>query len=638
MKKLICFLYFLWISALPILANPPLPSPTHGFSLFGKLKYPPDFTHFDYAYPNAPKGGILRLGILGTFDSLNPYIVKGIAPSLISYTAATLLEECYDRAGEAYGYAAEGVEVAPNYSWVIFRLNPKAVFSNGDPITADDIIWVFEVLRTKGTPLYRTYYKNVIQVKKMDQHTIQFIFDTTSNRELPLILGQLPILSKKYYETHKFEETSLTPPPSSGPYQIESLSAGRSIVLKRVENWWGTSLPTQKGRHNFNRIKVDYYLENNTLFQAFIADQYDLHHENISQNWANGYAFPACRKGYVKREELPNSLSGGTSGLFFNARRTPFSDLRVRKALTLMFDFPWINKHLFHSFYQRNLSYYPNSDFAAKGPPSLAEKAILNPFEKDLSAEILTQAFTLPTPQNEEDLRSLQTQALSLLKEAGFEIKDAIMVDSKTNKPFIIEVLTADRAFERVFLNFALSLKRLGIQLKLRTLDAAAYQLRIDTLDYDAIFAGIPQSSSLGNEQRDYFGSERANTPGTKNYAGIKNPIVDQLIEKLINYTSYKSLVTRAQALDRVLLWNYYMIPGWHNNVIWIAYWDRFSRPLILPKYRGLDITTWWFDPSKADKLFHHTQEKNPEIKDKPSLWQKFLSWFSSKFTSNTKK
>lgn len=605
------------------------PQETHGFSTFGKLKYPPNFTHFDYANPDAPKGGTLRLGTLGTFDSLNPYIVKGVAPTLILLTAATLLEEAKDRAGESYGYAAESVEVAPDRSWVIFRLNPKAVFSNGDPVTADDVLWVFEALRTQGLPMYRTYYKNISKAEKLDDHAIKFTFNTTSNHELPQILGQLPILSKKYYTTHAFAETSLKPAPSSGPYEVESVSSGHSIVLKRIKNWWGASLPCQKGHNNFDKIRVDYYLESNALFEAFKAGQYDLRQEISAQNWATAYTFPAYQQGHVKREELKHSLSSGTSGLFFNTRRPLFSDIRVRKALTLLFDFPWINKHFFYGLYVRSTSYFPNSDFEAKGFPSSEERAILQPFQEQLSPEVFTQPFTLPAPQTEDDHRKLQTEAQNLLKEAGYELKDTVMINTKTGKPFIFDVLIFDKALEKIILNFALSLKRLGIQLRTRTLDAAAYQLRVDKLDFDMVYTGMLQSQSLGNEQRDYFGSERANTPGTRNVSGIQNSVIDQLIEQLIHSTGYKSLVNHARALDRALLWGYYMIPAWHNNVTWVAYWDRFSRPKILPKYRDLDIITWWFDKEKEARLSNASQEKTTTNQAGQFFWSKIKAWFS---------
>lgn len=629
MKNLLCALCLLWMGIQTTLAEMPVApsSPTHGFSVFGKLKYPPDFTHFDYANPDAPKGGTLRLGYLGTFDSLNFYIVKGISPGFILLTAATLLEDAYDRAGEAYAYAAQSIELAPDRSWVIFRLNPKAKFSNGDPVTADDVIWVFETLRAKGLPMYRTYYKNISKVEKLDGHTIKFSFNTTANHELPLILGQLPILSKKYYETHPFEETTLKPGPSSGPYQVDRVASGHSFIIKRVDNWWGASLPSQKGRHNFDNIRVDYYLENNALFEGFKAGQYDLRQETIAKNWATAYTFPAFQEGRVKREELKHSLSSGTVGLIFNTRRPLFSDIRVRKALTLLFDFPWINKHLFYGLYQRNTSYYPNSDFEAKGLPSEGEKAILYPFQDQLPSEVLTQSFTLPAPQTENDHRALQEEAQNLLKEAGYEVKDAVMVNIKTGKPLSFEILIFDKTLEKIMLNFALSLKRLGIQVQVRNLDTAAYQLRVDNLDFDMIHSGISQSPSLGNEQRDFFGSERADIPGTRNFFGIKNPIVDQLIEQLIDSTSYSSLVNHAKALDRVLLWNSYMIPAWHSDAVRVAYWDRFSRPKIIPKYHGLDITSWWFDKEKDTRLTHKPEEKSPITREKRSLWSKIHAW-----------
>lgn len=633
MKFLFGLLSFLWLglgsTSAEILDH--TSSPTHGFSTYGKLKYPDTYTHFDYANPYAPKGGKLRLGTLGTFDSLNPYIVKGVAPGLIYYTTATLLEGAEDRSGESYAYAAESVELAPDRTWVIFRLNPNAKFNNGEPVTADDVIWVFETLKTKAVPMFRTYYKNISQAEKLDDRTIKFHFNNAADRELPLILGQIPILSKKFYETHKFEETSLTPPPSSGPYEIEKVKPGHAFVLKRVKNWWGASIPSQKGRHNFDKIKADYYLESNALFEGFKSGQYDLHQESIAKNWATAYTFPAFLEGHVKREELKHALSAGTVGLNFNTRRYPFSDIRVRKALTLLLNFPWINKHIFYGLYKRNESYFPNSDFEAKGPPTEEEIAILQPFQETLPKEVLTQSFVLPAPQTEADHRKLQEEALNLLKEAGYVLKDTVMVNAKTGKPLSFEVLIYDKSLEKIFLNYSLSVKRLGIQLRLRTLDTAAYQLRVDNLNYDMIYSGIPQSNSLGNEQRDYFGSERADMRGTRNFSGIKNPVADQLIEHLIVAPKYKSMMNHAKALDRVLLWNYYMIPAWNHNAVWVAYWDRFSRPSIIPKYRALDISTWWFDKKKSTKISNDlegkTDQKFPSTSWSKRLWGKFHSW-----------
>jgi microcin C transport system substrate-binding protein len=477
--------------------------------------------------------------------------------------------------------------------------------------------------------MYRTYYKNISKVEKLDEHTIKFSFNTTTNRELPGILGQLPILSKKYYETHPFEETSLKVGPSSGPYEVDTVSSGRSFVIKRVKNWWGELRPSQKGRHNFDKIRTDYYLENNALFEGFKSGQYDLRQETIAKNWVTAYDFPAFKQGRIKREELPHSLSDGTVGLIFNTRRPLFSDIRVRKALTLLFDFPWINKHLFYGLYKRNLSYYPNSDFEAKGPPAEDEKAILQPFQDQLPPEVLTQGFTLPTPQTETDHRALQEQAQNLLKEAGYEVKNAAMVHVKTGKPLTFEILTYDKALEKIILNFALRLKRVGISVTVRNLDAAAYQLRVDNLDFDMIHGGIRQSPSLGNEQRDFFGSERADIPGTHNFFGIKNTVVDQLIEQLIGARSYKSLINHAKALDRILLWNYYMIPSWHSGVTRVAWWDHLSRPKITPKYRGLDITTWWFNRKKDARVNLEPEAKKPTSQENWSLWNKIRGWFS---------
>jgi microcin C transport system substrate-binding protein len=362
------------------------------------------------------------------------------------------------------------------------------------------------------------------------------------------------------------------------------------------------------------------------LFEGFKSGHYDLRQEATAQNWAQGYEFAAVKQGRVRREELKSFLSKGTYGLFFNTRRPLFTDVRVRKALTLLLDFPWLNKHLFHSLYERNTSYYPGSDFAANGLPTPEEKAILEPFRDQLAPEIFNTDFTLPAPQTEEDRRVLQAQAQELLKEAGYEIREGAMVNVKTGHPLTFEIFIYDKPFEKIALSFAESLKRIGIYLKVRNLDTTTYQMRMTDLDFDIILSIIPQSASLGNEQRDYFGSERANIPGTRNFAGVKSPVVDRLIEQLIDSRSYRSLVAHAKALDRVLLGGYYMIPAWHSPVTWVAYWDRFSRPEIIPKYDALEISTWWFDAEKDAKLSQAMSEKVTWWR---SFWDWVLGWFS---------
>lgn len=577
---------------------------SHGFSTFGDLKYPSTFTHFDYVNPNAPKGGEIKAAGLGTFDNLNPFIIKGTSAQGISKCYATLLESSFDEPATHYGYVAEAVSVAPDFSWVIFKLNPKACFNNGKGITADDVIFSFNILREKGQPLFRTYYKAITTVEKLSDFEVKFHCPGNKSREIPAILGQLSILSKVYYETHSFEETTLTPPPSSGPYEIESLDAGRSITYKRVKNWWGENIPSQKGRHNFDIIKVDYYRDSNAMFEAFKNGQVDIRHEGSSKLWSTAYTFPAVEQGFVKKNLVKHSLCiPGSQGLYFNTRREIFENRKVRRALTEMFNFNWANKNLFYNMYQRIQSYFPNTPFAATGIPEGDEKALLEAYKDQIPAEVFEAPFTLPEHNDEKDIRESSNKALSLLKEAGFEIKNQKLINVKTGKPFAFEALIYDQSLEKVFLHFQGYLKLIGIEMKIRLVDVSTYQERTDQYDYDMIMATNPQSPTPGNEQRDMWGSAAANMKGSANKAGIHEKAIDEIIEKLIDSKDYTTLIITTKALDRLLLWGYYMVPAWTTNSVPIAFWDRFNYPGITPPYNPFTFDAWWIDTDKEKRL-----------------------------------
>lgn len=605
---------------------------SHGISIFSTLKYPADFTHFSYTNPDAPKGGKIVLGSPGSFNSLNPFIVKGTPPSGIFITHAYLLQQAKDAPGESYAYVAESLEIAHDRSSVTFYLNSKAKFSDGMPITADDVIWSFEILRDKGLPLFRTYYKNVKKVEKIDTYTVKFHLSTTTNKELPSIIGELPILPKKFYETHDFNSTDMTPPPTSGPYVIDKIDPEKSITFTRNPNWWGQSLPSQKGQNNFDIIQYDYYLDNTAQFEAFKVGKIDVRVEGSAKNWKTAYDFAAVKEGRVVQIEIPSKLTAPTYGFFFNTRRPIFQDPLVRQALTLCFNFSWVNKNLFYDIYTRNQSYYANSNFAAKGRPSDEEAAILKKlvdqeaYKKDIPVKALTDEFTLPLAKSEADFRATLVQATDLLKQAGWVLDKGILKNSITGQPFTFEIIIADRSLEKIALHFKECLERVGVKLKIRAIDAATYQYRIEHLDYDMILSIFGQSSSLGNEQRDFFGSERADAPGTFNYAGIKNKAVDVLIEQLISSETYEELCLNARVLDRVLLWNYYMIPAWHKGSVQAAYWDKYGIPTTTADYNPFDITTWWYDAEKAAKL------KPTNNKDSDSFltrsWKKIKSFF----------
>lgn len=640
------FLVF-FITAISSICLSGTPTPTafsHGFSTFGDLKYPSTFTHFEYVNPNATKGGELKSSGLGTFDNLNPFIIKGTPAAGISRCFATLLESSFDEPASHYSYVAESISVAPDLSWVIFKLNPKAHFNNGQKITADDVIFSFNALREKGQPLFRTYYKAVTKVEKLSEHEVKFHCPGNKSREIPSILGQVPVLSKAYYETHPFEETTLTPSPCSGPYEISSIDAGRSITYKRVKNWWGENIPSQKGRHNFDIIKMDYYRDNNAMFEAFKNGQIDIRHEGSAKLWSTGYNFPAVDQGFVKKEHVKHSLCiPGSYGLVFNTRREIFKDRKVRQALTEMFDFNWANKNLFYNMYQRIQSYFPNTPFAATGIPENEEKSLLEPYKSQVPAEVFTTPFTLPEHKNEQAIRKSADKALSLLKEAGWEIKNQKLLNSKTGKPFVFEALIYDQNTEKVFLHFQGYLKLIGIEIKVRLVDVSTYQERTDQFDFDMILAISPQSPTPGNEQRDMWSSVAANAKGSRNIAGIQEKAIDEIIEKLIDAKDYKTLITATKALDRLLLWGYYMIPAWTSGSIPIVFWDRFSRPAVTPAFNPFTFDTWWIDNEKEKRLPSHLQrhkaeEKSPiaqptELKPVCQGWLcKLWSWIKGLF------
>jgi len=575
---------------------------SYGLSMYGDLKYGPDFTHFDYATPNAPKGGDVKLAAIGTFDSLNPFILKGVAATGIGDTFDTLMEGSSDEPFSEYGLIAESVEVPADRSWVAFTLRPEARFHDGSPITADDVIWTFDALKSKGHPFYRSYYSRVTKAEKLGPRKVRFSFSPGDNRELPLIVGQLPVLSKAYWSTHDFEKTTLEPPLGSGPYRVASVEPGRSIVYQRVKDYWGAKLAVRAGRDNFDTIRYDYYRDTTVALEAFKAGQYDFREENVAKNWATGYDTPAVAAGLIKKEEIPNEVPTGMQAYVYNTRRAVFRDRRVREALGYAFDFEWTNKYLFYGAYTRTKSYFSNSDLASRGLPSPAELQILDPFRGQEPESVFTKEYAPPKTDGSGEVRSNLIPALKLLEEAGWTIKDMRLVDKRSGEPMQFEILLADPSFERVTLPFAKNLERLGVIARVRTVDTAQYQNRLDNFDFDMMVANWPESLSPGNEQIDYWTSQRADVPGSRNLAGIKDPVVDKLVDLVIAAPGRQSLVDRTRALDRVLLWGQYVIPQWHIMAFRVAYWDKFDRPAIAPKY-VLGFDTWWVDAAKEAAL-----------------------------------
>jgi len=575
----------------------------HGYSLYGDLKYSKGFTRFEYVNPRAPKSGTVRLASIGTFDNLNPFILKGVTPSGIGLLFDTLTEQSSDEPFSEYGLLAEKIEMPKDRSWVSFTLNSKARWHDGTPVTADDVIFSFETLVSEGHPFYRAYYADVLRAEKLDSRTVKFVFPEGSNPELPLIIGQLPVLSKTYYSTREFEKTTLESPMGSGPYRIADIKPGRSVTYRRDPDYWAKDLPVMKGRYNFDEIKYEYYRDETVLLEAFKAGEYDFRLENSAKDWATAYVGPAFDQGLIIKEEVPDETPTGMQAFVFNTRRVLFTDRRVRLALTQMFDFEWMNRNLFYGAYTRTTSYFSNSELASSGLPGSDERALLAPFRSQLPPEVFTKEYLPPVTEGSGNIRNNIRSALGLLKAAGWELKGGVLINPSTGRPFEFEILLVQPTMERVALPFKKNLERIGIRASIRVVDSSQYVNRLNNYDFDMTSVVWGQSLSPGNEQRDYWSTEAANRPGTRNLAGIRDPVVDALIQKVIEAPDRKSLVAACRALDRVLLWGYYGIPHWHIRTYRIAYWNKFSKPAIKPKYALGFSDTWWIDIEKERRL-----------------------------------
>lgn len=575
------------------------PKPQHGIAMHGDLKYGPDFKHFDYVNPNAPKGGQIRLGALGGFDSLNPFIVKGNPAGGASFVYDTLLTSSADEAFSEYGLLAKTVRTPEDRSWVEFTLRDEARWHDGKPITADDVIFSFNTLVEKGQPFYRFYYGSVERAVKIGPKTVRFDFKPGENRELPLILGQLPVLPKHYWETREFDATTLEPPLGSGPYRVKNVDANRSIVLERVKDYWGKDLPVNIGINNFDVIEFEYYRDSQVAIEAFTGGRFDFRRENSSKAWATAYDVPAVKKGLIKLEEFDHDRPAGMQGFAYNMRRDIFKDPKVREALAYAFDFEWSNKNLFYGQYKRTRSYFENSELAATGLPSEAELKLLEPYRGEIPDEVFTKEYNPPKSDGSGNIRSNLRIGSKMLRDAGWVIKDGVRVNEKTGKKLEFEVLLVSPLFERIVLPFAKNLEKLGVTARVRTVETAQYQRRTDTFDYDMIVGSWGQSLSPGNEQRDFWSSDAADREGSRNATGIKSEVVDALIEKVISAPDREALITACRALDRVLQWHHLVIPHFHAGYDRIAYWDKFGQPKVTPT-RGTQFLTWWVVPEKA--------------------------------------
>lgn len=591
------------------LAAPALAEPRHGLSIFGDLKYPADFRHFEYVNPDAPKGGEFRSWGVESFDTLNPFILKGVAPVTISEsfgierTFATLLAPAADEPDSAYGLAAEWAERAADGRHVTFRLRAGVTFHDGTPIQADDVVFSFETLKKEGHPRYRLLLSEVERASAVDPRTVRFDFSPRGTRDLPLVVGALPILSRASFASRSFTETTLTPLLGSGPYRVDKVDPGRSITYRRLADWWGRDLPVARGRFNFETIRYDFFRDRDIALEAFFAGEYDWREEFTARSWATAYDNrPAVKDGRIKRLTLPDGSLSGFQAYFLNMRRDKFRDVRVREAFALAFDFEWSNRTLFHSLYKRNVSIFPNSDYAAVGRPAGDELALLEPLRDKLPAETFGEPYRPPVSDGSGTNRENLRKAQQLLGQAGWRIRDGKLVDGK-GQPFQVEFLMFERSFERVNAPFVQNLGKLGIEATMRLVDPAQFQNRERDYDFDIVVRryGMPQTP--GVEQFNYWHSRNREVPGTFNLAGIGDPAVDRLVEAMVDAKTRPALVAAARALDRTIMWNRYTLPQWHKGEHNIAYWDKFGRPMTKPKYGLAVVDTWWVDPALDAKL-----------------------------------
>ena len=582
----------------------------HALTLFDDIKYGPDFKHFDYVNPGAPKGGRVRFGLLGSFDNLNPFTYKGDSGPATSNE--TLLTSSLDEPSTEYGLIAHSVWHPDDRSMVVYRIRPGARFHDGKAITPADVIWSMEALR-EANPFYNAYYRNISSTEQTNDSEVTFVFTQKGNRELPLITGQLPILPKHWWtgkdakgNQRDIRETTLEVPLGSGTYEAVEIKPGASILMRRVPEYWGKDLPVNIGTDNFDEIEYIFFRDANVAFEAFKGDQYDWVLESSSKNWAMGYDFPAIKDGRAVKEEIHLKQVEGMQSWAINIRRDKFKDARVRRALNYAFDFEWSNANLFYGQYTRSRSYFNNSEMEARGLPSAEELAILDPLRDQLPPEVFTQEYTNPVNGSPQDRRKNLREASRLLAEAGWSVTQVggrSVLKNATGEHMTIEFLLDSPLFERIALPYRQQLELLGIDVTIKTVDSAQYERQVQTFDYDVMVGNWGQSLSPGNEQRDYWGSEAANRKGSRNYIGIADPAIDKLIETIIFAPDRQSLITACKALDRALIWNHFVVPMWFIAYERTARWDRFGRPDKLPDYSTGFPAIWWWDEERAKRV-----------------------------------
>jgi microcin C transport system substrate-binding protein len=578
---------------------------THGLSAFGELKYPADFTHFEWVNPNAPKGG--RLSTIGTvartsFDSFNNYILKGDAAQGLGYLFDVLMTRAHDEPDAVYGLVAHSAQVASDRTWVMFRLRPEARFADGSPLTADDAVFTLNILKEKGHPLYRVQLKDVVKAEAPDPHTVRYAFTGSQTRDLPLVVAGLPILSKAYYATREFDQTTLEPPLGSGPYKIDTFRPGAFVSYKRRDDYWAKDLPANRGRYNFDELRFEYYRDRTAELESLKAGAFDLREEFTSRDWVTAYDTPAVKDGRLIRLELPDRNPSGAQGFFLNTRRPKLADGRLRQALDYAFDFEWTNKNIFYGLYTRTESFFENSDMKANGRPSSAELALLEPYRPQLPAQVFEEPYKSPVSDGSGQDRRLLREAARLINEAGWQVKDGKRVNA-SGEVLELEFLIVDPVTERILAPYVKNLHALGIAASIRRIDPAQYERRVKSYDFDIVATRYSLRLTPGAELRNFWGSDAAKMEGSFNLAGISDPIVDALIGKALEARSRQELNTATRALDRVLRAGHYWVPHWFKAAHHVVYWDKFGRPAVKPLYERGIIHSWWYDAEKAAKL-----------------------------------
>ena len=597
-----------WLGAAVLhlaLSGAAMTEPRHGLSVFGDLKYKPDFKNFDYVEPSAPKGGRLSTqgtGALQTFDSLNAFILKGDAAQMLELTFDSLMVRAMDEPDAIYGLVAASADLAPDRMSVTFKVRPEARFSDGSTLSAADVAFSFAALKEKGHPAIRLQLRDVVKAEAVDAQTVRYTFQGTSVRDLPFIVAGLPILSKAYFATREFDQTTLEPILGSGPYKVGEFKQGTFVTYQRRDDYWAKDLPVNRGRYNFDQVRIEYFRDRTAELQNLKAGGFDLREEFTSKEWATGYDIAAVREGRLVKLVLPDANPSGAQGYHFNMRKPKFQDVRVRRALGLAFDFEWTNKSLFYDAYKRSESYFENSDMKAKGKPTPEELALLEPFRASLPAEVFAEPVAQPVSDASGNDRKLLREAARLLDEAGFAIKDGKRVNA-AGDVLDIEFLITDPTSERILGPYVKNLNAIGVAAMIRRVDVPQYQRRVKAFEFDCVTARFVMRLTPGLEVKNYWSSEAAATEGSFNLAGIKSPAIDALITRIVAATSRAELLTATRAMDRVLRTGHYWVPQWYSAAHRIAYWDKFARPAVKPLYdRGI-IDTWWYDAEKGAKL-----------------------------------